>query len=1148
MPESVEKMDAGAGSKDGKSEEDREESRRADAGRSRDANATSQVRIAEFDYSVENFFAAMDAIGDLCRTSGGESVDTSEIQRFSSTITFLKEWKFFCYEPKVINFTCEEVKDAAEDISLPQFSSAAVPKISQLPDERKQSESNDFILHAGGLVWALDWCPGSHEKRDSKIKCEYLAVSAHPPSSAYHKIGVPVIGRGMIQIWCLLNLDEEIEIPTASSRGRGRPRKENIIQKHDLDGINVSATRRPRGRPRKKPEIEKSTTPRPRGRPRKRPASSSDEEFSPTRPQGRSEKLMQSAVDLNGLNDVSLQNLTRSPVKSTRTCSNDDRISSLRKSRGRPRKHSIPGIINVNEKEAAPPLGNNEIKSTVNTVVPSCVDSGKNSVDLPVLSGECKEDLIQPRRRGRPRKKPILSLNNSVSSANESGNDATTLPNPSEHRTNGDTLHLFAENEILKTRDNVPSLSESQNNSLSLPVLPALNCKEEPIQPKRRGRPRKKQVQSLNNFISSSLDVLGNDTNVLPNSGRLGISDGKEKLLCSNNENLKTGDNVLSLSVESQNNLADVKCKEELIQPRSRGRPRKEVLNLPVSVRVSNALPRKDTNDKDDNISKGQTGLESVPSDVTVRREEKGNNKEDHNCESTILSELSRDCKLSAECVPTHDHHYEDSVLFNHETVDKRSPEVESVHPLIPHILALPRVVFCLAHNGKVAWDVKWKPPTTNAACKHRMGYLAVLLGNGSLEVWEVPLPGLVKALYTSSRDEVSDPRFLKLTPVFRCSKLKYGDRLSIPLTVEWSPSMPHDLILAGCHDGTVALWKFSTQCSSQDTRPLLCFTADSAPLRALAWAPDASEVESSNVFVTAGHDGLKFWDLRDPYRPLWEINSIQRTVLSVDWLKDPRCIVITLDDGTVRFLSLYHAAYDVPVTGTPFVRSKYQGLHSFSCTSFAIWSIHVSQTTGFAAYGCADGSTVRFQLTTRFVDKDPRRGRTPHFLCGSLSSEGGTFKIYTPLPNTPLAHVPFIQKKPSNECRNANRTIQSNFLDTEQTKGEDSPFPASSSGGDRAMLSGAGGSQVPSKTTAKSRNGTKRHDPSQMTDQSFGISKEGQKISEKCKTQDDKEEYEVFPPKVLAIHRVRWNMNKGSERWLCYGGAAGIIRCQQMF
>jgi general transcription factor 3C polypeptide 2 len=39
----------------------------------------------------------------------------------------------------------------------------------------------------------------------------------------------------------------------------------------------------------------------------------------------------------------------------------------------------------------------------------------------------------------------------------------------------------------------------------------------------------------------------------------------------------------------------------------------------------------------------------------------------------------------------------------------------------------------------------------------------------------------------------------------------------------------------------------------------------------------------------------------------------------------------------------------------------------------------------------------------------------------------------------------------------------------------------------------------------------------------------------------------EVFPPKAVAMHRVRWNMNKGSERWLCYGGAAGLVRCQEI-
>ena len=41
--------------------------------------------------------------------------------------------------------------------------------------------------------------------------------------------------------------------------------------------------------------------------------------------------------------------------------------------------------------------------------------------------------------------------------------------------------------------------------------------------------------------------------------------------------------------------------------------------------------------------------------------------------------------------------------------------------------------------------------------------------------------------------------------------------------------------------------------------------------------------------------------------------------------------------------------------------------------------------------------------------------------------------------------------------------------------------------------------------------------------------------------------DFEVFPPKSVALHRVRWNLNKGSERWLCYGGAAGIIRCQRI-
>lgn len=45
--------------------------------------------------------------------------------------------------------------------------------------------------------------------------------------------------------------------------------------------------------------------------------------------------------------------------------------------------------------------------------------------------------------------------------------------------------------------------------------------------------------------------------------------------------------------------------------------------------------------------------------------------------------------------------------------------------------------------------------------------------------------------------------------------------------------------------------------------------------------------------------------------------------------------------------------------------------------------------------------------------------------------------------------------------------------------------------------------------------------------------------------TRQPDQDFLAFPPKIVAMHRVRWNTNRGSERWLCSGGAAGIIRCQ---
>lgn len=65
-----------------------------------------------------------------------------------------------------------------------------------------------------------------------------------------------------------------------------------------------------------------------------------------------------------------------------------------------------------------------------------------------------------------------------------------------------------------------------------------------------------------------------------------------------------------------------------------------------------------------------------------------------------------------------------------------RSCDANTFKKSIPEDVALPRMMLCLAHNGKVAWDVKWRPVKEyDPASMSVMGYLAVLLGNGALEV-----------------------------------------------------------------------------------------------------------------------------------------------------------------------------------------------------------------------------------------------------------------------------------------------------------------------------------------------------------------------------------------------------------------------------
>lgn len=698
-----------------------------------DEGIAPEILVSKFDYSIDNHFQAMDKIATL----SGESefqYEQTDIQQFSSSVTFIREWRNFCYEPRAIRFARESEKNVTPEINLPQFSSALVPK--------DTSDGNkDFVMHVGGHVWALDWCPKLHQTSNTNINVEFIAVAAHPPDSSYHKIGVPLTGRGLIQIWCLLNTitkDQDI-IPMV----KVKPKKSS--KTNEVTNLETNKPKRPRGRPKK---------------------------------------------------DAS---------------------------------ETVP-------------------------------------------------------------------------------NTDSSYPKP--------------------------------------------------------------------------------------------------------------------LAIEFPHNQL--------------------------------AIVDKTTND-------------------------------------------------TSETVPT-------KLLAIDNTPFNNTPETVPDKGSISEDIALPRLVMGLAHNGKVAWDVKWRPYDSHDVSNYRMGYLAVLLGNGALEVWEIPVLSATKALFSSCKKEGTDPRFLKLKPVFVCSKLKCGDRQSIPLTLEWSTSAPHDLILAGCHDGVVAMWKFSANGLSKDTRPLLCFSADTVPIRALKWAPVPSDPESANIIAIAGHKSVRFWDIRDPFHPLWDIPS-QKIIYSLDWHPDPRCVIMSSDDGEIKIINLSKAASDVPVTGTPTVKTPQHGSHSYYCSSSSIWSLQVSRLTGMVAYCCSDGKVIHFQLTTKSVEKDPNRNREPHYLCGSVTelakSTKSTLTVLSPLPN-----VPFPMKKSSHEWGDTPRSRRGFLSITNQEK--------------RAK-------EYNQKTKSKSSQAL------------VCIDDVAKNVKEHSANKDDEVEKETLPPKIVAMHRVRWNMNKGSERWLCYGGAAGILRCQEI-
>lgn len=179
---------------------------------------------------------------------------------------------------------------------------------------------------------------------------------------------------------------------------------------------------------------------------------------------------------------------------------------------------------------------------------------------------------------------------------------------------------------------------------------------------------------------------------------------------------------------------------------RPRGRPRKNP--LPVVPRDNNfnrsqtshvftiQCPEK-TSELNSSIDEVSETAHSSAVQIDSSRKWKSDSKEsasldENNYPSLMDEDEENRCYSMKQCSSRN------NSATQEMAADDNSLDISPVISYFPKDVALPRLVLCLAHNGKVAWDVKWRPTYNEqeSKCTRRMGYLAMVLGNGSLEVY----------------------------------------------------------------------------------------------------------------------------------------------------------------------------------------------------------------------------------------------------------------------------------------------------------------------------------------------------------------------------------------------------------------------------
>ena len=519
---------------------------------------------------------------------------------------------------------------------------------------------------------------------------QFIAVAAHPPDSMYHRLGAPLNGQGMIQIWCLVN--------RSSSKVDSRAPDDKTTRKYQKKAVSQKDADRPK---------------KPRGRPRKNPV---DKSPAPVDPEIRfSQAVVQlpenpSDVPLleeNILNTLPSQNM---PSHFDNMEQNSEKeyatkeINKPKKPRGRPRKNALdetPAVLGTErwliqalpvpfsgDSTKVPPLDDNKLST------PTCRrEKGKNQKDVTIRSNATDNAAAVMDTEGHYSQALIIQPTEGTSGVPFVDEDLLTTPGSQRKKEKKQNCVKMRKNALDKT----PAIMHTEGqftqalvlhpseHTLNVPPVDE-NMPTTPPSPKVQRR-KCKAMASRRNGVAEIADT--------PDSEELLF----QALAVEFPEDMPK-------SFSSEDHILHSPAPKEKLGKRRRV-PTKKALNADLECTISELRRR----------SRGKSKARSEP------------------CHDVTLTENE------GEGPSLVGHSEKEDVVLEDNVAGEGLSYLGSSGGYIPKNVVLPRVVLCLGHDGKVAWDVKWRPRNVcDSADKHIIGHLAVVLGNGSVEVYVVSL------------------------------------------------------------------------------------------------------------------------------------------------------------------------------------------------------------------------------------------------------------------------------------------------------------------------------------------------------------------------------------------------------------------------